>query len=114
MSDILIRGMEMPFCCLVCPCSGTDNTDDGNEVWVCEASTLRRLTTEDKIERRPEWCPLVEIPPHGRLIDADANIASLERCLQSPENELAEFSYLYARALLSECPTIIPASEEGE
>lgn len=25
------------------------------------------------VERRPDWCPLVEVPtPHGRLIDADA------------------------------------------
>ena len=21
---------------------------------------------------RPSWCPLIELPPHGRLIDADA------------------------------------------
>ena len=23
-------------------------------------------------KKRPDWCPLVEIKPHGRLIDADA------------------------------------------
>ena len=23
------------------------------------------------VGRRPDWCPLIEIPPHGRLIDAD-------------------------------------------
>jgi hypothetical protein len=22
-------------------------------------------------EGRPDWCPLIKIPPHGRLIDAD-------------------------------------------
>ena len=68
---VYIKGMEMPSCCLVCPCSGTDITDDSNEVWVCEVNELRQLTTEDKIERRPEWCPLVPVPPHGRLGDLD-------------------------------------------
>lgn len=58
--SVLIKGMKMPFSCLVCPCSGTDNTDDRNEVWVCEASELRQLTVEDKIVHRPEWCPLVD------------------------------------------------------
>jgi hypothetical protein len=24
------------------------------------------------INKRQDWCPLVPIPPHGRLIDADA------------------------------------------
>ena len=29
---------------------------------------------------RPDWCPLVEIPEHGRLIDADAlGIGEYER-----------------------------------
>lgn len=70
--SVLIKGMEMPFSCLKCPCSGEDNTDDGNEVWVCEASELHQLTVEDKIVHRPEWCPLVPVPPHGDLIDREA------------------------------------------
>lgn len=70
--SVLIKGMETPFSCLVCPCSGIDNTDDGNEVWVCEASKLRQLTVEDKIVHRPEWCPLVPVPYHGDLIDREA------------------------------------------
>ena len=75
--SVLIKGMKMPFSCLVCPCSGGDNTDDGNEVWVCEASELRQLTVEDKIVHRPEWCPLVLVPPHGDLIDREALEKSL-------------------------------------
>lgn len=23
------------------------------------------------IKKRPDWCPLIEVPPHGRLIDLD-------------------------------------------
>lgn len=27
--------------------------------------------------RRPDWCPLVELPPNGRLVDADKLMMSL-------------------------------------
>lgn len=79
--SVLIKGMKMPFSCLVCPCSGEDNTDDGNEVWVCEASELRQLTVEDKIVHRPEWCPLVPVPPHCEYCneDADGFVTPLEK-----------------------------------
>lgn len=70
---VYIKDIEMPFCCLVCPCSGTDD----KKVWVCEASKLRQITTEDKIERRPEWCPLVSVPKHGDLIDRKTAYDSL-------------------------------------
>jgi len=118
MMSILIKGMEMPFCCLVCPCSGTDD----KEVWVCEASELRRLTTEDKIECRPEWCPLVSVPPHGRLIDADTqDIYRREEQAWHDYEQNSDNEYLggvkdglhEAAKQLSTAPTIIPA-EEGE
>ena len=48
MSGVYIKGVEMPSCCLVCPCSGADNTDDGNEVWVCEASKC--VSSQQKIK----------------------------------------------------------------
>ena len=104
--SILIKGMTMPTRCLACPCSGTDCTDDGNEVWVCEASKLRQLTTEDKIERRPEWCPLVPVPPHGRLIDADA----LRKQMAERRNYVGRLSD--PLCLIEDAPTVIEA--EGE
>lgn len=97
--------METPFCCLVCPCSGADNTEDGNEVWVCEASKLRQLTTEDKIERRPEWCPLVPVPPHGDLIDRDALPWEKQSLMVADED------WALPCVLIEDAPTIIPAEE---
>jgi hypothetical protein len=118
MMSILIKGMEMPFCCLVCPCSGTDD----KEVWVCEASELRRLTTEDKIECRPEWCPLVSVPPHGRLIDADVLKSGINEAMKSALKGDAVTVYgvalagFVAQGFIEEienAPTVIEA-EEGE
>ena len=97
---VYIKGMEMPTRCYTCPCADLEFLD-------CNLMPGTRIEQHKRLDD----CPLVPVPPNGRLIDADANIASLERCLQSPENDLAEFAYSYARAFLSECPTIIPAEE---
>lgn len=62
--NILIKGMEMPHDCAECPL-------DWNE---CEY--INGFDTVDHSDKkRPDNCPLVEIPPHGRLIDADELIA---------------------------------------
>lgn len=45
--SVLIKGMELPKNCDVCPLADTI---------ICGA----------------QGCPLIEVPPHGRLIDADA------------------------------------------
>lgn len=60
--SILIKGMKMPKGCDECTC---------NSGIYCNAMPINFCGyTED--EDRPEWCPLVEVPQHGRLIDADA------------------------------------------
>ena len=75
MSDVLIKGMEMPTRC--------DDCVMGHELAVGTSVTgygcLAMLRMGDARIRpiscgtRPDWCPLAEVAtPHGRLIDADA------------------------------------------
>lgn len=114
---IYLPNMEMPFCCLVCPCSGANTTDDDNEVWVCEASELRQITTEDGIERRPEWCPLVHVPPHGRLGDLDVLIDKvIAKYLEHERKGELVFAAAEIKQdivdLISNAPTVIPAESE--
>ena len=60
--SVYIKGMEMPTRCGECPLSLYSHSpcwENGGALdW----------------EHRPNWCPLVPVPPHGRLIDADAPI----------------------------------------
>ena len=56
--SVLIKGMEMPKCCAECPL----NHD-------AECYPYNRLVCEEPYTKRGDWCPLVEIKPHGRLID---------------------------------------------
>jgi hypothetical protein len=69
--SILIKGMEMPVTCCHCPLMGYDPdiewVDGGRETqgaYIC-------VITHELIDntKREEHCPLVEIPPHGRLIE---------------------------------------------
>ena len=72
--------------------------------------------TEDGVvgrtDDRPDWCPLVHVQPHGRLIDADALKVSLAFA-----EKTAEWAVPALRAVLmviDEMPTIIPADSSKE
>ena len=59
---VYIKGMEMPKNCLSCPLQG--GTAD------CR---LTQKTYNWGLTERPSDCPLVPVPPHGRMIEeADA------------------------------------------
>lgn len=69
MSDVLIKGMDMPEGCYYCPILiGKANcicTITGTKI------RIEKVREELEEERLPD-CPLVELPEHGRLVDADA------------------------------------------
>lgn len=111
MADILIRGMEMPTACSVgCPIfhEGAFNDYCGYG-W-------KKVPRE--IEK-PDWCPLIEAPPHGRLIDADAFISRLEHFeeIVSMLRVSIEIKEIYFSLIgemkeeIENVPTVIEASE---
>lgn len=68
--SVIVKGMAMPKSCYRCPMANDD-------FYLCGAT--EKYLENDSEERRPDWCPLVEIPtPHGRLIDGDAYIKMIE------------------------------------
>ena len=95
--SILIKGMEMPKNCddcrfdIDCP---YDESQDGYKM----------------MGGRPRKCPLVPVPPHGRLIEAEPIMKFITDGLNS-----GEFGYDQIKVLteIQYAPTIIPA-EEGE
>ena len=99
---VYIRGMEMPKNCNDCPLNY-----DSIDCMVADIA-LREKGDGDFLyeHERASNCPLVPVPPHGRLIDAD---------------ELAErfwdgqcyFTEAIKRKLQS-APTIIPEEEGTE
>lgn len=89
---VYIKGMEMPKDCIVCPFgwNGCNNHHD----FVYMGS-------------RPDNCPLIELPPHGRLIDVDELI---DRGFQLVRDNI--FTGVFETVLLSSVPTVIEAEED--
>lgn len=99
--SILIKGMEMPGNCWLCPLSVL--YEKPREMLLC------RITKEEVLRNKIDGnCPLVPVPPHGRLIDADVALKS-----EQPANCSDE---MWSKTTLARCikhaPTIIPAEEE--
>ncbi len=63
MSDIIIRGMEMPVSCFGCPLIVLQNDGGAHCKLTCTSCKIRRINPD---------CPLVDLPPHGDLIDRSA------------------------------------------
>ena len=101
----VLLNITMPKTCEVCPCN-----DDN---WRCGA-TKEYFDYDDMCERRRADCPLIEVPPHGDLVDrgglmdiyADRLTAVAER--YSPDS--SECGILSgAMKLLAIQPTVIEA-----
>ena len=104
--SVLIKGMEMPHNCLYCKLSYLKGVRlfcfvNGNEVIRSEISPK---------------CPMVEVPPHGRLIDADALDSELLSVgvNSSIINRYPKYKIGEVRAIIKNAPTIIPSDKDGE
>lgn len=91
--SILIKN-EMPKFCRKCW-----NCDFAGGEWFC---VLELKGVEENFEEtRPDWCPLIEVPPHGRLIDADALIKTLNS-EKIPFNDDVNYFILNAPTITAE------------
>ena len=105
--SILIKGMEMPQNCDKCRFQSAFKL-------YCDAMPYNFCGNTDDIER-PDWCPLIELPPHGRLIDADEPMTKISTMMQEPdyqhEGENWMVGLIMARDAIDEAPTVIEGSE---
>jgi hypothetical protein len=67
--SILIKGMKIPKKC--CDCDLLPSEINWDEQWECPITEEIVHKYVEERKGKPSNCPLVEIPPHGRLIDAD-------------------------------------------
>ena len=98
--SIYIKGMEMPIQCLSCPLWKLIHVKG---IWkdYCGASNC---IIKD-VYSRSDWCPLVDVPPHGTLIDAD-------KIPWRGGTWEANFDYVTRQDMYNFVPAIIEAEEE--
>lgn len=128
--SVIVMGMEMPTSCMDCPFKGFDRAGGrGNICTINESITLHAVLDglDVKFVRMGD-CPLIELPAHGRLIDADAFSAKILEIV-----ERQKYDDFYAKSFsvgailrtvvdelmgvglneFSNAPTIIPADKDG-
>ena len=70
--SILIKGMEMPTSCRACHLKMNCDDCEGREC-VCVPLHQKIGYLDDLlVDKCRDDCPLIEVPPHGDLIDRDA------------------------------------------
>ena len=107
--DIMVKGKDMPKCCGDCWA-----LEDYGDYPLCRITQEQRGYTFPVRNSRMDKCPLVPVPSHGRLIDAD----ELEKTFPPPDDYNAPEKTLYhvtgVWARIAAAPTIIPAEKKGE
>ena len=118
--SVLVKGMEMPTRCFSCPMCDVENAEVNCVFSHGFYIEYRDVDPQIAMQARPDWCPLIEIPPHGRLIDADKLIAKQE---EDAEIFMGSTNYgdkvrydeaMNAVANIVNAPTVIPADKDGE
>ena len=114
MSDLLIKGMKMPKSCRDCIWIQRDRP--AGKVY-CTATDPWLDISRVLINSRHDCCPLIEVPPHGRLGDLDKLEKMFADIDSAPyscfDGEEPFYSAEDAVHIIRLAPTIIPA-EEGE
>ena len=102
---IYLANMEMPKSCYVCPFCDYVSAR-------CDAVNGNPYTPESRYEKRADFCPLIPVPDHGRLIDADA-FEKENSFFWNRDFINSKYSDTLAD-LVNSAPTIIPASGGNE
>ena len=97
MAEILIKNMEMPKDCNKCPFEKSKK-EKQEYIWFC---SLTNTECENVLIHNKD-CPLVEVPPHGRLKDVDEILD--KDVMDTP---IGRVVYPFS---IDEAPTIIEAS----
>lgn len=117
--SILIKGMEMPRNCWECEF----NKSTFDRMDFC---TLTNKQYNWGLSERPSDCPLIEVPLHGRLIDADELLERFNVLQKQKDMYGREVSSCFedsgslctewwcVEEIVADAPTVIPADKDGE
>ncbi len=114
--SVLIKGMEMPRSCAECRFLEGETMDGlchASEKWLDDDDYFLwfQYPEGDIDDSKPANCPLIEIPPHGRLIDGDALHESAVERTEKKGNYYNMMQYVISPFMIDLAPTIIEAEE---
>lgn len=104
--SVIVKGMKMPKNCTTCRFSGFGGLK--NERIVCMFTGTNDYLNQ---QERFDDCPLVEVPPHGDLIDR-SKLPWNAGWLEVSESCHDHITFVYVNDLFN-APTIIEAEDES-
>lgn len=106
MAGVYINGVRKPYGCSFCPWCQT---------LYCFCKAANKNISVLDMNKGPDWCPLVEVPDHGDLIDANTMIGVelYDECREEwYEEAMTVWEYL-GHASTANVQIVIPADKEG-
>ena len=117
MSGIYIPGMEMPKGCIGCPlcvyCTQPTTLADESPLSTIELVCFKTKKNVGGGMNRHKDCPLVSVPDHGRLVDADALLENMKKVHDKWKMGEHYTPTSDDEIMVMYMPTIIPADKEG-
>ena len=110
---MIFLNKKLPVYCESCPL-WNDEIDECNEIGEV-AWRLEKIKSEKRelVFPRPNNCPLIELPPHGDLIDRDMLEQEAQKRLLECKKHDNEFRKPYEiMNAIALAPTIIPSDKE--
>ena len=105
--SVLIKGIEMPKSCWRCTLSQL--YEKPREMLVCQ------ITHEEVLRNKIDGnCPLIEIPPHGPLVDSNRLIDIGLHLMHTAKNDDIANGVKWLWQYIIEAPTIIESEGEDE
>lgn len=80
--SFIVRGIKIPVSCDSCPLMRWNDYGIDGELQYCKV--LNAICEHEEGQRDAD-CPLGELPPHGRLIDADALVEQINQSIAEQE-----------------------------
>lgn len=101
--SILIKGMEMPTHCIDCPFMVSRDNDD------CILQSDEANENFETWKQMKAGCPLVPVPPHGRLGDLDVLYEIVKKRTKNWAGGWSDIECVLTGNDIKNVPTIIPA-----
>ena len=111
--SVLIKGMEMPKSCYDCPMMFERKSEILNTTYHdCPLLNIANFVDGYTSSRHPN-CPIIELPPHGKLIDGDALERRFELLAGDDWNKSVGASRVIMDCayIVGDAPTIIGAED---
>lgn len=109
--SVVIKDFKMPSSCRNCLFSVCEVTSFSVTRY-CKALGKLLCADDNLWNKRHVNCPLVPVPPHGRLIDADALNALIDQSYPMTDRYDVHNGYAICQELIKLLPTIIEPEDE--